>query len=231
MVVLKKLSAGHSLGDMLRSEAVTNVRLRLGELEQAMTWLARHFRQNLVGYLALAIALGGTAYAAVVDNSVGTRHLRNGAVTRPKIEDGAVTKAKIVPGVVPYSRSKLTKVDFATSPPLDPPASPDDPDRYQPLEFTMPFRGKVTITAIIPWWWNSCSAGSMRAGLYVDGNPVPATHQNVPSSDSDARGSAFVGTLTLARGPHRADIGVDCPDGNPSSGSFSDMVWNVIARK
>ncbi|HEY7631380.1 MAG TPA: hypothetical protein VH817_11790 [Thermoleophilaceae bacterium] len=47
-----------------------------------------HLRRNLVAYLALFVALGGTSYAAVKlpKNSVGTRQLKRGAVTAAKIK-------------------------------------------------------------------------------------------------------------------------------------------------
>jgi hypothetical protein len=47
----------------------------------------QHLRGNAVAYLALFVALGGTGYAAVnlPAGSVGTRQLRNGAVTPAKL--------------------------------------------------------------------------------------------------------------------------------------------------
>jgi hypothetical protein len=65
-----------------------------------------------VALLALAVALGGTTYAAVKvkKNSVGAKQLKTNAVTKPKLADGAVgtaelggaavTKAKIENGAV-----------------------------------------------------------------------------------------------------------------------------------
>lgn len=53
-----------------------------------------------VALLALFVALGGAAYAAVVlpANSVGTEQLRKGAVTGKKLADDAVTSAKVRDG-------------------------------------------------------------------------------------------------------------------------------------
>jgi len=48
-----------------------------------------------VSVLALVIALSGTAYAALANGSVKTRHLANGAVTTPKIAGNAVTSGKV----------------------------------------------------------------------------------------------------------------------------------------
>jgi hypothetical protein len=56
----------------------------------------------VVALLALAIALGGTAYAAnkigtnqIKSNAVTTAKIKNNAVTTPKIKSGAVTNGKI----------------------------------------------------------------------------------------------------------------------------------------
>jgi hypothetical protein len=48
----------------------------------------RHLRRNVVAYSALFVALGGTSYAAtkLAPNSVGTRQLKNGAVTAAKVK-------------------------------------------------------------------------------------------------------------------------------------------------
>jgi hypothetical protein len=52
--------------------------------------------------IALIVSLGGTAYASglVGRNSVGTKQLRNGAVTSKKIQNKAVTTRKIRNGAV-----------------------------------------------------------------------------------------------------------------------------------
>jgi hypothetical protein len=52
----------------------------------------------VVSFVALFVALGGSAYAVsstLPDNSVGTAQLRNGAVTTIKIADHAVTGTKL----------------------------------------------------------------------------------------------------------------------------------------
>jgi hypothetical protein len=56
-----------------------------------------HLRANAIAYLALFVALGGTSYAAISipRNSVGTRQLRNGAVTAGKLARGSVTAVKL----------------------------------------------------------------------------------------------------------------------------------------
>jgi hypothetical protein len=62
-----------------------------------MSRLITHVRHNVIGYLALFVALGGTSYAAfsLPKNSVGTRQLRNGAVTNHKLANGSVGAKKL----------------------------------------------------------------------------------------------------------------------------------------
>jgi hypothetical protein len=62
--------------------------------------LRRHVRQQVVGYAALMVALGGVSYAAVTlpKNSVGSAQLRNGQVKRADIGKNAVTAAKVKNG-------------------------------------------------------------------------------------------------------------------------------------
>jgi hypothetical protein len=61
--------------------------------------LLSHLRSNAVGYLALFVALGGTAYAVNLPaNSVGTKQLKNEAVTTKKVKDDAITTGKVKDG-------------------------------------------------------------------------------------------------------------------------------------
>jgi hypothetical protein len=58
--------------------------------------LVSHLRSNAIAYLALFVALGGTAYAVSLPaNSVGTKQLKKAAVTKKKIKRNAVTTRKV----------------------------------------------------------------------------------------------------------------------------------------
>jgi hypothetical protein len=66
-----------------------------------------HVRSNVVAYLALFIALGGSSYAAVrlTPGSVRTRALAKGAVTNKKLAANSVNAKNVVDG-------SLTRADF-----------------------------------------------------------------------------------------------------------------------
>ena len=55
-----------------------------------MTKIVTHLKQNLVAYLALFVALGGTSYAAMLipAGSVGNRQLKNHSVSPVKLDGG-----------------------------------------------------------------------------------------------------------------------------------------------
>ena len=61
--------------------------------------VVQHLRNNVVGYLALFVALGGVSYAAVSvpKHSVGTKQLKKGAVKRAKLANSAVTGRRSPP--------------------------------------------------------------------------------------------------------------------------------------
>jgi hypothetical protein len=62
--------------------------------------IATHLRANLLGYVALFVALGGISYASgkLPKNSVGTKQLKTGAVTQAKL-DPALAPLFTKPGV------------------------------------------------------------------------------------------------------------------------------------
>jgi hypothetical protein len=64
-----------------------------------MVWI----RRNVIALAALFVALGGTGYAAfrLPANSVGTRQLRDGAVTDLKVRPHSLTAQALAPGVIP----------------------------------------------------------------------------------------------------------------------------------
>lgn len=88
-----------------------------------MTKLLNHVKHNVVAYLALFVALGGTSYAAInlPAGSVGTKQLRSGAVTNKKLAKGSVGAADLdrtsIAGYVrAYAQISAQGQIFASSP-------------------------------------------------------------------------------------------------------------------
>jgi hypothetical protein len=75
--------------------------------------LRAHFRQQFVGYLALFVALGGTAYAAatigpsnIKNDAVRSRHIKDREVQNQDLAANSVGAGKIKPGAI--TPDKLT---------------------------------------------------------------------------------------------------------------------------
>ncbi len=68
-----------------------------------MTRPIAHVRANLIAYLALFIALGGTSYAAVKlpKNSVGAKQIKKNAVTSSKVKNGSLRAKDFPTGELP----------------------------------------------------------------------------------------------------------------------------------
>jgi hypothetical protein len=78
--------------------------------------LCSHVRSNAVGYVALFIALSGSAYAvtlapsnsvnsaSIIDGQVRTPDLASKAVTRSKVKDGSIDGSKLADGAVNGSK-------------------------------------------------------------------------------------------------------------------------------
>lgn len=199
-----------------------------------MKWFARHIRDNVVGYLALVIALSGTSYAVATlpASSVGTAQLRNGAVTTAKIHGHAVTAAKVASGLLGRTRSIETEPMAASQArPGDPVASPDVIAAYNPLTWSMPTAGHASIVAAVDSFAQSCSTGFATAGLYVDGKPVQHTVAGMPnlftSDGHGIPGEHFGATVALPAGQHHATIGIDCAAGNLSNSVYGTATWTL----
>jgi hypothetical protein len=67
-----------------------------------MNVIARHLRSNVIGYVALFVAIGGVSYAATLPrNSVGTAQLKKNAVTSTKVKDRALKAVDFKRGQLP----------------------------------------------------------------------------------------------------------------------------------
>jgi hypothetical protein len=196
--------------------------------------LTTHLRHHAVAYLALAVALGtGTAYAAdrVADGSVTTKKLARNAVTSPKVKRDAIRSADVRDG-------SITTADLAASVPLGdtllatvmrdavtPAQTPDSPD-LDPLAFSAPRAGTVHLDFYAGQLGVSCSVGTARVGLYVDGEPVPGTGVVPPTTASTAP-LRLVGSMAVGAGPHTVALGSDCASGTVASSTYLRRMYTV----
>jgi hypothetical protein len=66
------------------------------------TRLTTYLRRHHIGLLALCLAMSGTAYAASLPrNSVGTKQLRNNAVTSAKVKNRSLRRGDFARGQLP----------------------------------------------------------------------------------------------------------------------------------
>jgi hypothetical protein len=80
--------------------------------------IANHARGNAVAYLALFVALSGTAVASTLKlkaNSVGTAQLKNGAVTGRKVAKDTLTGANIKASTLGTVPSATNAANAATA--------------------------------------------------------------------------------------------------------------------
>jgi hypothetical protein len=184
----------------------------------------RHLQRNAVGYLALLVALGtGTAYAAAA--------IPNGSVTASKLHTNAVTSTKIKNHTI--KTKDIRKPTFVLSANLQlgtPPAVPDVIS-LAPYDFTVPAKGRTSVTVFIPTiGGDACVGGEQPTiGLYIDNVAIPGTAATVPGVIND-RSVLLTTTLVLAKGGHAGRVGITCggagvPNGLTFPGAKS---WTII---
>jgi len=185
--------------------------------------IAKHLRNNLVAYVALAVALGtGTAYAAA--------NIPNGSVTTVKLHTNAVTSTKIKNGAIkPKDLKKPTWVQSSTLGAVTPPAATPDVVSVAPYNFDLPTKGRTTITVFIPALTANCGGGNQPSvGLYIDNLPIAGTRTLVPGSDN-TRPIQLTATVMLPAGLRTGRVGVTCPGGAvPSPNSPGAETWTVV---
>jgi len=184
-----------------------------------------HLRNNLVAYVALAVALGtGSAYAAA--------SIPNGSVTAAKLHTNAVTSNKIKNGTIkPKDIKKPTYVQSTNLALGTPPAVPDLIS-IAPYDFTLPTKARTSVTVFIPTIGGGCDSGNPdqpTIGLYIDNVPIAATAATVPGSAND-RSVLLTATLPLNAGAHAGRVGITCsgasqPNNINAPGAKS---WTII---
>jgi hypothetical protein len=183
-----------------------------------------HLRRNVVAYLALLVAVTtGTAYAAV--------KIPNGSITTKKLHTNAVTSTKIKNGTIKQKDiRKPTWVQSATLVTGTPPAVPDLVG-VAPYDFTLPHKGRTSVTVFIPTIGGGCDSGNPdqpTIGLYIDNVAIPTTAATVPMAAND-RSVQLTATLPLGAGAHTGRVGITCSGGSiPNVSSPGAKTWSII---
>jgi hypothetical protein len=148
--------------------------------------LRAHFRQQLVAYLALFVALGGTTYAAA---TIGASNIKNDAVRSRHIKDGQVKNADLGTNSVGTGKvidGSLLKQDFKAG---EVPAS----SHYVTFDLVQPIEKKTILNKGPLRLEAECSKGTTERELIVslhDSSAVPDA--NVTTS-ADTQGPAGFG--------------------------------------
>ncbi len=190
-----------------------------------------HLKNNVVGYLALLVALSGTSYAAVTlsDGQVKTRHLATGAVTSAKVADNSLRARDL--NVAVLQRTRLVS---ATSLAIDDqaislPAAEDTAGVAAARGFVLLQGGSVYLRFSQAGMSQECNGGSSAyAGLYVDGQAVPGS--GVFGFEQD-RFVELVGRVSLDQGEHLVEVRTSCPGSTPVSGPglVSPRTWTILS--
>jgi hypothetical protein len=209
----------------------------------------------VVALLALFVALGGTGYAALnlPANSVGAKQLKKKAVTGKKIRKNAVTSPKVKnfsllakdfkAGQLPAGAKGdqgppgptfgAVAMGSPLSPAEDPGPTPDEPgtsvtNNGRQFGVTLPTAGNVYVRLFVPLWGVTCSSGGARAGLYLDGAPVPDSASPLDTAGAPTP-TEIVAVVSAAAGPHSLTVPADCPNGTISATALSSFPdWTVL---
>jgi hypothetical protein len=195
-----------------------------------------------VALLALFVALGGTGYAVskLPANSVGSKQLRENAVTSSKVKNHSLKAVDFAAGQLPKGVQGPPGPTFAATAmgsngehPADPAVTPDESSATattngQHFDFTLPASGKLYVRFFQPFWAVSCTSGTALFGLYLDGAPVAkSAHTLPPSPNAQARESVVV--VSAGAGAHSLEARVDCPGGTISGENVNNVPdWTVM---
>ena len=159
--------------------------------------VSRHLGRNSVAYLALFVALSGSAVAAATlapKNSVGTRQVINHSLTRKDVRAGQAPRGAPglqgaagpagLPGISGPQGPQAALTGSAGGPTQDPP--PLSANTFETTSITLPASGKLLLLARLDSMSIYCGmfACSYGVGVYLDGKPVPGSGYVVAGSCS-----------------------------------------------
>jgi hypothetical protein len=186
-----------------------------------------HLRNNVVAYLALFVAIGGTSYAAVQlpKDSVTAKQIKAGAVRTDEVKNGSLRAADFASGTL------LTGARGATGPTW---AGHNDavvvtPTTTSELEtlwtFDVPTPGRLFVYADVLLQAfdtdTDCIGSGVAFGLFLDGVPVPGGYEPANGLDTFLQLDRQGLTGPVTAGPHTLQVGAIC-DGTTPTDVFID---------
>ena len=173
----------------------------------------RHVRTHVIGYIALFVALGGTAYAAdtvgssdIIDESILSQDIKNGEVMTSDL-GGKVPSVSVFSMVAEPTSTGTNRVLHAGNEIFDTASLHDSGSNTQSL--VAPVRGTYAISATVDW--NPKSGGYRRTSIVGPNGPLasaagpalPApstTSQNVSGIERLSAGQAVRVQVAQASG-------------------------------
>ena len=141
-------------------------------------------------------------------------------MTSTKIKNGTIKNKDI---------KKPTYVQTSTLVTGTPPAVPDVVS-VAPYDFTLPHKGRTSVTVFIPALTGDCTGVTDRpiVGLYIDNVPIANTQATVPV-EGNARSIQLTATLSLTGGAHTGRVGITCQGASvPDPTAPGAKSWTII---
>lgn len=168
---------------------------------------------NVISLIALFAALGGSAYAALGANSVGSKQLKRGAVRTADIRNGAVSTAKLKNGAV--TGAKVNLATLGTVPSANTANTADAANAVDGQSVTRIF---TTLQEGSP----SNATIATVAGFELEGecdiDDVDLTWRSPPTGGADVQTSSFQASTVVTEEDHTstgdASVDVDQTTGN-----------------
>jgi hypothetical protein len=185
--------------------------------------------------VAVFVALGGGAYAltapkgSVTSKSVKNQSLKGKDVAPDTLTGSDVLESSLIGVTGPRGLEGQEGDEGPQGPPgptaaavrslSDPTASPEMPNYVGTATVSAPTAGRIYAMASGAFTL-TCTAGTGRIGLYVDGVPVPESEITINGSED----AFFFGlTGSVAAGDRAITIGYDCPSGTPMATAHTSV--------
>ena len=214
-----------------------------------------HLRRNAIAYLALFVALGGTAFAAtkigskqIKTNAVKARHIADNAVRAGEIADGAIGASEIADGSVGSGKvadNSLTgtDIDEATLVPGSASAAAQQSVSV-PLvngdttlvetQITIPRTSRLLASASVFLNGNGGGDDQPRCNLFYTGTSggsqgLSGTYRaTIPDTTGDEITMSLVGGAAVGPGTYDVDLRCDIASGGTASALGSDLIaWSL----